>query len=95
MAILIGDDSGNILVGSEMRPTRIYGNGGNDTLYGERRQRPVCSAASASDLLFGGAGSDRLFGGAGNDMLVGGLGRDFLSGGAGSGCLPLRRQGRG
>ncbi len=54
--------------------TRIYGEGGNDTLYGQR----------GNDFLFGGPGNDRLYGGIGDDQLRGGPGDDLLSGGFGA-----------
>ena len=54
--------------------TRVYGEGGNDTLYGQR----------GNDFLFGGPGNDRLYGGIGDDQLRGGPGDDLLSGGFGA-----------
>ncbi len=54
--------------------TRVYGEGGNDTLYGQR----------GNDFLYGGAGNDRLYGGIGDDQLRGGPGNDLLSGGFGA-----------
>ena len=54
--------------------TRVYGEGGNDTLYGQR----------GNDFLFGGPGDDRLYGGIGDDQLRGGPGDDLLSGGFGA-----------
>ncbi len=54
--------------------TRVYGEGGNDTLYGQR----------GNDFLFGGSGNDRLYGGIGDDQLRGGTGDDLLSGGFGA-----------
>jgi Ca2+-binding RTX toxin-like protein len=54
--------------------TRIYGEGGNDTLYGQR----------GNDFLFGGPGNDRLYGGIGDDQVRGGPGDDLLSGGFGA-----------
>ena len=54
--------------------TRVYGEGGDDTLYGQR----------GNDFLFGGDGNDRLYGGIGDDQLRGGPGDDLLSGGFGA-----------
>ncbi len=54
--------------------TRVYGEGGDDTLYGQR----------GNDFLFGGPGNDRLYGGIGDDQLRGGPGDDLLSGGFGA-----------
>ncbi len=54
--------------------TRVYGEGGDDTLYGQR----------GNDFLYGGPGDDRLYGGIGDDQLRGGPGNDLLSGGFGA-----------
>ena len=54
--------------------TRVYGEGGDDTLYGQR----------GNDFLYGGPGNDRLYGGVGDDQLRGGPGNDLLSGGFGA-----------
>jgi RTX calcium-binding nonapeptide repeat (4 copies) len=54
--------------------TRVFGEGGDDTLYGQR----------GNDSLFGGPGDDRLYGGIGDDQLRGGGDDDLLSGGFGA-----------
>ncbi|SMB32247.1 Hemolysin-type calcium binding domain protein (fragment) [Sterolibacterium denitrificans] len=56
---------------------RVYGNGGNDALYG----------GAGDDFLDGGTGNDSLYGGSGNDTLNGGTGNDYLAGEAGNDIL--------
>jgi Ca2+-binding RTX toxin-like protein len=55
------------------KPAWLYGDDGNDTLYG----------ASGADVLLGGSGNDALFGRGGRDILIGGAGEDEVNGGAG------------
>jgi len=90
MAILVGNNNGNTLVGTNVSDL-ILGNGGNDTLFGRSGNdrieggvgNDILFGEAGNDSLLGGVGSDRLTGGGGDDTLVGGLGRDFLSGGLG------------
>jgi Ca2+-binding RTX toxin-like protein len=51
----------------------IYGNAGNDTLYGH----------GGDDILLGGDGGDRLHGAGGSDLLIGGNGADTITAGGG------------
>jgi CubicO group peptidase (beta-lactamase class C family) len=67
---LAGNDT---LRGASRQANVLFGNEGNDRLYGGRQD----------DVLNGGSGHDRLFGDRGNDLLVGGSGDDYLSGGEG------------
>jgi Ca2+-binding RTX toxin-like protein len=53
---------------------QIFGNGGNDTLFGDL----------LADTIDGGSGSDNLNGDFGNDSLIGGSGNDTLNGGEGN-----------
>lgn len=61
----------------------LYGNSGNNTIWGERGNDRIYGR-SGNDVLNGGSGSDRLYGGSGNDSLVGRQGNDYLSGGTGN-----------
>jgi CubicO group peptidase (beta-lactamase class C family) len=70
---LFGLAGNDILRGASRQANVLFGNEGNDRLYGGRQD----------DVLNGGAGNDRLFGDRGNDLLVGGAGDDYLSGGEG------------
>ncbi len=67
---LAGNDT---LRGASRQANVLFGNEGNDRLYGGRQD----------DVLNGGSGHDRLFGDRGNDLLVGGSGDDYLWGGEG------------
>ena len=71
---LFGLQGNDILRGASCQPNVLFGNEGDDRLYGGRKD----------DLLNGGAGNDRLFGNQGNDLLVGGSGDDYVSGGEGN-----------
>ena len=73
MAIINGDNTDNVLVGTNLADT-INGFDGDDVLLG----------LAGNDGLIGGAGADELFGQAGNDLLNGGTGADTMSGGAGN-----------
>ncbi|QIP88475.1 hypothetical protein GLX30_11085 [Streptomyces sp. Tu 2975] len=55
----------------------IDGRGGDDTVFGDNRDRSGVSAGAVG-------GSDRTDAGAGNDTLLGGPGRDLLDGGTGT-----------
>jgi CubicO group peptidase (beta-lactamase class C family) len=70
---LFGLEGNDILRGAARQANVLFGNEGNDRLYGGRQD----------DVLNGGSGHDRLFGDRGNDLLVGGSGNDYLSGGEG------------
>jgi CubicO group peptidase (beta-lactamase class C family) len=67
---LAGNDT---LRGASRQANVLFGNEGNDRLYGGRQD----------DVLNGGSGNDRLYGDRGNDLLVGGSGDDYLWGGEG------------
>jgi len=67
--VLIGNDSGNSIVGTTLSE-RIYGLGGNDTING----------GAGDDFIAGGAGNDILLGGMGSDtyFLEAGFGTDII-----------------
>ena len=70
----IGDNNDNNYINrSATGALAIYGNDGNDTLYGDHAP-PV---GGFQDLLDGGLGNDVFFGGYGNDYLIGGSGDDY------------------
>ena len=52
-------------------PVNVWGQDGNDTIYGNK----------TTNMLDGGAGDDKLFGHGGNDTHVGGSGNDIMDGG--------------
>ncbi|MBK4738005.1 calcium-binding protein, partial [Noviherbaspirillum pedocola] len=74
ISVYYGDDNGNYITGNNDSTNRIYGLGGNDTLYG----------GAYADLINGGNGNDNLYGKEGDDVLDGGAGNDSISGGDGS-----------
>lgn len=86
MANIVGNDSDNLLRGTNTRDT-LRGVGGNDILEG----------LNGADTLLGGKDNDQLFGGIGSDVLSGDgetsptnlidKGDDFLIGGSGSDTL--------
>ena len=56
---------------------KIYGDTGDDTLLGRRRQGHARTAATRyGDYLSGGKGDDSIVGGAGDDTIHGGAGND-------------------
>lgn len=76
-APITGDDTDNVLHGTEGHDMAISGYGGNDTLYGY----------GGDDYLYGHEGNDTLWGGSGNDQLQGHDGVDYLYGGDGADFL--------
>jgi len=62
LAVVIGGNSNDQLVGNSSATSVLVGLGGNDTLIG----------GSGRDVLVGGDGSDSLSGGAGDDLLIAG-----------------------
>lgn len=70
---LIGSEHADTLAG-DFRDNYLWGEGGNDKLYG--------GPQGGDDVLFGGAGNDQIYGGKGLDGLYGGPGDDLLKGGA-------------
>jgi Ca2+-binding RTX toxin-like protein len=91
MALIDGDGSNNVLVGTIFGDT-IRGFGGNDVLIGLAgndqlkggSEADTVDGGSGNDSLFGEDGSDVLRGGSGNDLLLGGNGDDVLNGGTGA-----------
>ncbi len=58
-------------------PAWLYGDDGNDVLWG----------GGGPNILIGGAGNDMLWGGKGRSVLIGGTGNDVLAGGCGDTLL--------
>ncbi|TCR69986.1 calcium-binding protein [Bosea sp. BK604] len=79
MYVVVGKDGDDRLEfgGNSGAYGEIYGDGGNDSLYGD-------SEIAGDDYLSGGDGDDNLFGYGGNDTLLGGAGNDFMVGGTGA-----------
>lgn len=61
---------------------RLYGKGGDDTLWSEAGDDRLYGG-DGNDTLYAGSGADRLFGGSGRDELNGGDGADRMVGGTG------------
>jgi serralysin len=68
---------------------RMYGDDGNDTLYGD--DTAIAGTVTGNDTMYGGNGADSMYGGYGDDYLdglegepVGSWVADFLDGGSGS-----------
>ena len=80
---LTGSQHNDILAG-DLRDNYLWGEGGNDKLYG--------GPQGGDDLLFGGAGDDQIYGGKGVDSLFGGAGNDLLKGGPDNDYLDYARQ---
>ena len=82
MATINGNDSSNIIVGTNAGDV-INANGGSDTVLGGNGNDTI-DGGSGDDLLSGGNGNDTILGGSGADTLSGGNGNDTLDGGSGS-----------
>lgn len=61
----------------------LYGNSGNNVLYGTPYADTIYGYAG-NDALYGKAGDDKVYGGTGNDSLYGNRGNDSLYGGKGT-----------
>lgn len=81
-----GDDTISVLSGT--RQARLYGDAGNDTIYGDNTNvngwvtGDIIDGGDGNDMIYGYAGNDTIDGGNGNDMIDGGDGADQLYGGA-------------
>ena len=84
LGVHLGDTVDNY--GFSSLADRVYGDGGNDTLYGYAGDDALAGGMGA-DALYGGIGDDLLDGGADNDYLCGDAGNDLLQGGAGNDTL--------
>jgi Bacterial Ig domain/RTX calcium-binding nonapeptide repeat (4 copies) len=73
MAIIIGNNADNVLVGTASGDV-ITGANGNDQIDG----------GAGDDIIDGGNGNDTIAGGVGNDIIDGGNGNDTITGGAGT-----------
>ena len=93
-----GTNFDDIIYGSEhfapidAYANQLYGNGGNDQLFGASAQdfldggdgNDSIEGGDADDTLIGGAGDDALHGGSADDFLVGDAGNDTIDGGTGA-----------
>ncbi|MBD1939470.1 Calx-beta domain-containing protein [Microcoleus sp. FACHB-68] len=90
MALFLGDDTDDTLIGSigndlfigDQGNDSLIGGFGNDIVFGEEGNDTL-TGGTGSDVLLGGSGNDSLNGGDGNDTLYGGEGNNTLTGGAG------------
>jgi Ca2+-binding RTX toxin-like protein len=84
--IFNGNDANNTIVGTTS-PDTIFGNGGNDVLYGHELHGQHNGLFSDHDLIYGGTGNDTIGGGLGNDRAFGDAGNDQVYGGSNSDTL--------
>lgn len=70
-----GSEFADIIIGGNGGLNRLYGGGGNDTVY--------TGFSGASSIIDGGAGDDSMYGGDGADNFYGSLGSNFIDGGNG------------
>jgi Ca2+-binding RTX toxin-like protein len=66
--------------------SRVFGNGGRDTLYGGSANDDL-HGGNGNDFIDGRGGADRIYGDAGADYLRGGSGSDLMYGGSGDDSL--------
>lgn len=84
---LTGSEHDDTLAG-DFRRNILWGEGGNDKLYGgPGGGDDVLFGDAGDDQVYGGKGHDRLYGGDGDDKVYGGNGRDWLYGGPGDDVL--------
>ena len=83
---LMDDNSGNDTLYGQGGDDTLYGGDGNDILYGQGDD-DILYGEDGNDILSGGNGNDTLYGGNGNDKLKGGKGNDILYGGDGNDTL--------
>ncbi|MEY8841844.1 calcium-binding protein [Cribrihabitans sp. XS_ASV171] len=76
-----GNDLDNSIHGTSRNYNSLYGEGGNDTLFGGDRRDYLYGGDGDDRLETTGNGGDRMNGEAGRDTLVGGEGDDTLTGG--------------
>ena len=85
-----GNDSFGFMDGYSLAlPVEVYGNGGDDTLYGDAdvANREVLDGGDGKDKIDGFGGDDEVRGGAGDDNLEGNGGADKVLGGDGNDTL--------
>ncbi len=82
-ARMVGNDTPEMLNGTEGREV-IIGGGGADTI-SAGAERDTLEGGEGDDVIFGGAGVDRIFGENGDDQLFGGRSEDadYIEGGSG------------
>lgn len=81
---VLAADGNDFVVGS-FAPDLIYGNAGNDTLFGA--DGPLGGNPGTADDTVGGTDNDTLLGGKDHDVLSGGVGSDVLNGERGNDYL--------
>ena len=81
-----GSNNGNDTLYGQGGDDTLYGGDGNDILYGQGDD-DILYGEDGNDILSGGNGNDTLYGGNGNDKLKGGKGNDILYGGDGNDTL--------
>lgn len=72
--IFLGGANSDTLIGSRQGGDILYGEGGDDTLFGDipgDETDPTFPDRGGSDILFGGAGDDTIWGGPGADEIYG------------------------
>ncbi|MBC2778230.1 calcium-binding protein [Parasphingopyxis marina] len=90
MATIYGTAAADTIFGPLWEANFIFGEAGNDILYGGNYQDPTTPAdmqGVGADYIRGGLGNDRIYGLGGNDLLRGDEGDDYLDGGDGNDLL--------
>lgn len=88
MALKEGGPGADVLYGTYTEADKLYGYGGNDTLYG-LDGRDSLYGGGGNDILDTGYGNDRAYGGGGNDVIFGGAGAQRYYGGAGNDTIHM------
>lgn len=91
MTTILGDEKRNTLspdYDDDSNLFKIFGFGGNDTIYGGDDVKNILDGGTGNDTIYGGYnatnimiggdGNDKLYGSYGDDKITGGMGRDNL-----------------